>query len=420
MWLLLSPSLLGGEILDDARGRILCNMVRDPMFWVLAAVAVVAGIRTLNSGIRVSFDYETAEWSVLPPSLPFLPGSVDGLGFLPFAAVLSASIVVLGCRHALGKSARMMFLLILSVLSGIAAFIALVLLGSGDVVMSVAAAVAPERLSSPGLGFAVCFLCSVVALFVVLEQDWGRYMPLLLVAIAGNAAASFALLPFRDIIAFVLAYIVLLLFLGVCAWKILKSAKGIRAFVVVVFSMCLAYAIIDTSVPDDVLVDRLSAFVAQESDVEPKEESHEDVRAILSGVASTVWSDNLWAGVGVGAFRFYPRFHLAKEELDRLPRRVLVVPNAWWHLLAERGIVGAALIALPFAILLFSYLLGACRCLRLRVMPEPVAVLAPLAIAAVVFSAFHSTSMLRAEVLAMLGAILVISSKSFPKGVCNG
>ena len=78
------------------------------------------------------------------------------------------------------------------------------------------------------------------------------------------------------------------------------------------------------------------------------------------------------------------------------------------------------LVLLPFGILFLSYLLGACRCMRLCVLPEPVAILAPLAIAAVAFSAFYSTAMLRAEVLAVSGAILSISLKSFPKGECNG
>ena len=420
MWLVLSPSLLGGEILDDARGRILFNIVRDPVFWVLVAVVVTAGVRTLNTGIRVSFDYETAEWSVLTSALPFLPGSVEGSGFLPFAAALSASIVVLGCRHALGKSARMMFLLILSVLSGIAAFIALVLLGSGDAVMTAAATAAPERFSGLGVGFSVCFLCSASALFVVLEQDWGKSMLLLVVAIAGNAAASFAFLSLRDFIVFTLAYIVLLLFSVLCAWKCLNGTKGFKFLLVVLFSLGLACMTVDASVPDDVLEHRLSAFAAHESEAEPAEDAHKNVRAVLSDVASKAWSENIWTGIGIGAFRYYPRFYLTKEELERLPRRVLVVPNGWWHLLAERGLIGVVLVVLPFAILFISYLLGACRCMHLCSLPEPVAMLAPLAIVAVVFSAFYSTSMLRAEVLAMSGAILSISSKSFPKGDCNG
>ena len=392
-------------------------MVWDPVFWTFVAIVVVVGFRALNAGIRVSFDYETAEWAIDASAVPFLPGSVDGAGFLPFAAALSTAIVVLGCRHALGKSARMMFLVMVSSFSGIAALVSLFLLGLGDEVVAAAVSTTPESLSGPGLGFALCLLCSASALFAAVARDWGKSVPFLVLAVAGNAAAVFVYPSSRDATAFALAYIALLVFAGLCAWKGLVGAKGCKLLVVVLFSMSIACAVVDISVPGDVLDGKLSAFVP--SDAEVREEGG-DVRSALSGVAANVWSEHPWTGVGIGAFEFCPRFYATQEELEFLPVHVQAVPNCWWHILAERGIVGVVLLALPLAFLLFSYFSGAFRCACLCTLPDPAAALAPLALSVVVFAAIYGTSMLRAEVLTVSGAILAISAKSFPKRGSNG
>ena len=415
-WLVLSPSVLGGEMLDDARRRVLYCIVRDPLFWILAVILLVAGLRALNSGIGVSFNYETAEWTILPPSMPFLPGSFGSFGFLPFVAVLSAFIVVLGCRHALGKSARKMFLLLLSVFSGIAAFIALFLLGSGDATVAAAVSAAPERFSNPGVGFAICFLCSATAVFAAMEQDWGKSALLLFGAAGGNAAAAFVFLPPLEAIAFALAYLLLLVFSGLCGWRCLTGGRGVTALLVVLLSIGLSCGVVNMSMPDDALDDKLSSYAFNASE---KEESA-DVRGVLSDVAFKVWPEHPWTGVGVGAFQFYPRFYLTEEKRDVLPRVVKAVPNGWWQLLVERGIVGAVMVVLPLLFLLFSWFHGAVRCVRAGIATGSAAVLAPLALVAVVFSAFYSASMLRAEVLTLSGAIMVVSAKAFPKGDSNG
>lgn len=416
VWLVLSPSLLGGEMLDDARRRVLYYIVRDPLFWILVAILLVAGFRALNSGINVSFDYEMSEWKILPPTTPFLPGSFESSGLLPFVAVLSAVIVVLGCRHALGKSARMMFLLLLTVLSGIAALVALFLLGSGDETVAAAVSAAPERFLNPGVGFAICFLCSTTALFAAMEQDWGKSAPLLFGAAGGNAAAAFVFLPPREAIAFALAYMVLLAFSGLFGWRCLKGGRGVTALLVVLFSIVLSCGAVNMSMPDDALDGKLSAYAFNVSE----EKERADVRGVLSDVVFKVWPEHPWTGVGVGAFQFYPRFNLTPERLGALPRLVRAVPNGWLHLLVERGIVGAAMVVFPLLFLLFSWLCGAFRCIRAGIAPGFAVALAPLALAAVVFSAFYSASMLRAEVLALAGAIMVISAKAFPKGDSNG
>ena len=81
----------------------------------------------------------------------------------------------------------------------------------------------------------------------------------------------------------------------------------------------------------------------------------------------------------------------------------------------ERGIVGAALIALPFGFLLFTYFRRMAVCIRQMAMPGPSSLLAPLAVAAAASMAFFGGSPLRPEALIALGAVLAVSANSFPR-----
>ena len=56
LWILLEPSILAGEHLSTARGRVRHDMVRDPLFWFFLAAVVFAGLRWLNSGISMHYD----------------------------------------------------------------------------------------------------------------------------------------------------------------------------------------------------------------------------------------------------------------------------------------------------------------------------------------------------------------------------
>ena len=410
-WILLGPSVRTGEMLHDARRRVVRTVARDPLFWVFLVVIVVAGLRALNGGIELTYDYESREWVISEPTCLFLPGSFADCGFLPFAASLAAGVVVVGCRQAMGKSARTAFLLAASLFSGIAAMTALVLAMHGDRVMTAAFEHAPERLIGPGAGFAVYFICATVALFGTFERKWNAAAPLAMVAIAGNAAGLFAFLPPLEATVFAGADALVLLFALVCAWRFLRGTRGFKLLVVFSLSLVLGGILVVATMPDAVVEAKLAAVM--ESRFFP--ERFMEIRRILSAAALKAWSGSPWAGIGVGAFRFHLRFHLAQADWLVVPRHVVAVSNGWWQLLVERGIVGVALIALPFGFLLFTYFRRLATCLRLFAMPGPSVLLAPVALAAVAAMAFFGGSPLRAEVLVALGAFFAVSANSFPK-----
>ena len=410
-WLLLGPSVHTGEMLHDARRRVVRSIFRDPLFWAFLVVVVVAGLRALNTGIGIVYDYEQREWGVADPACLFLPGSVADCGFLPFSASLAAGVVVLGCRLAMGRSARMAFLLIASLLSGVTAAAMLVFAANGDKVSLAAFVHAPERFVGLGAGFAVYLMCATVAVFAAFERKWNKAMPLVMFAVAGNAAGLFAFLPPLEAVVFAGAVFVVFLGVFVCAWRTLRGTNEFRILVVFSISLVLGGLLVVATVPEAMVEAKLNAIA--EGGFFPQE--YMEVRRRLSAAALKAWSGSPWAGVGVGAFRFQLRFNIAQADWMALPKHVVAVSNGWWQLLVERGIVGVALIALPFGFLLFTYFKRMAISLRQLAMPGPSSLLAPFALAAVVSTAFFGGSPLRPEVLIALGAALAVSANSFSK-----
>ena len=131
VWTLVEPSRRQGEMLHDARLRVFLSVFRDPLFWFSLFLSLVAFVRWLNGGVAMAYDAENAVWSLHAPALAFLPGSVSGSGYLPFAATLAATVLMQGCRHALGRSARGAFLFIASFLAGVASVSAIVAAAGG-------------------------------------------------------------------------------------------------------------------------------------------------------------------------------------------------------------------------------------------------------------------------------------------------
>ena len=186
-WTVLEPSRRVDETLHDARFRVAASMARDPLFWFSLVLVLAAGIRWLNGGIGMSYDAEKAVWSLSGATFPFLPGCVDGSGYLPFASVVGVVVLMQAGRHALGKSARVCFLFVAALLAGIAAVVAgLACVFENPVALRYAACSTVDA-TYPGTAFGLCFMGSMVAIAGAFERKWNRAMPLLAIAVGGSA-----------------------------------------------------------------------------------------------------------------------------------------------------------------------------------------------------------------------------------------
>ena len=172
LWFLSSPSTRRGEPLHVARSRVWRATLRDPLFWLSLVLILFSGLRALNGGVRMAYDAEKSVWSLATAAVAEFPGCVEGEGFLPFAATVALAVVVVAVRQALGRSARMVFLLLASAFAGLAAVVALVAAFESHAACAELFACPNAAASYFGCACGVHFLAGTAALVSCFEQKW--------------------------------------------------------------------------------------------------------------------------------------------------------------------------------------------------------------------------------------------------------
>lgn len=410
-WALLAPSVYGGEMVHDSRKRVVTGLVHDPLFWILSVVVLGALVMHLNDGIQLAYDAEVRSWSVAAQAFPLLPGSVAGCGKMLFAAAYATSVAVLACRHSLGKAARQAFLFISASLAGLAGLTAIFLANQGNELALETAACGETMKSFVGMAFGVHLLGGVVALVAAFERSWNRAMPAFLLAIGGNVAGLFAFAPGVMSIGFSAAVLLLFAYAFVYARFVLKRQAEFKCLVFLLFSLALGGAAVFFMLSPSLVAERLETCLDPQASVLAL---FDEVRAALSAAAFRVWKGHLWIGSGVGAFPLELRFAAQAADWKVIPHGLKMVPNGWWQVLSEQGILGALAILLPLVFLAFTYFKRLVGGIAAREWPRPAILAGPLALVVVGAVSFFDCSFLRADVLSALGALLVISASAFP------
>ena len=412
LWTVLEPSLRGGEHLHDARRRVVKAVFRDPLFWASLVLVVFTGFRALNGGIALSYDAEASVWCVSPPVFPILPGVVGSAGDLSFAVALACVVLLQACRHSLGRSARMAFLLLVSFLSGLAALVTLVSLHEGT---AGALALLPSdggtAHSFIALTFGLQLIGGVVALIAIAEYRWSFSFFLLLPAIGGNAAGLFAFAPAYLSAAFAVAVVLTLSYAILFSMLKFSSSDGLKLMVIGGIALTFGGLLAAVALPRAVMDERLAAFM----NLAFFPERFWEIRGMLSAVAFKSWISHIWIGTGIDSFPLDFRFAAQDADWAALPRGATAVSNGWWLLLAERGLVGAVFFVLPFGFLLFTYGRRLVGGVKARVLPHPICLIAPVVLALFVATGFVDCSPLRAEVLMAMCAYLAVSAAAFPR-----
>jgi hypothetical protein len=421
VWTLVEPSRRQGEMLHDARFRVFLSVFRDPLFWFSLFLSLVAFVRWLNGGVAMAYDAENAVWSLRAPALAFLPGSVSGSGYLPFAATLAATVLMQGCRHALGRSARGAFLFIASFLAGVASVSAIVAAACGHAGVLAAAACTTSDATFVGNAFGLHLAGAMVALVVSFERKWKSAMPLLIVAIGGCGAGLYSFAPDYVIAVYALATV---LALGL---SLMYAGRKVGGLVV---PKCLAILLISAAagvlfamwvVPASVREARF-AFLSQEG-ASFLPDGFIAARDSLSAIAASVWKEHPWLGTGLGSFALDIRFNATPDDWALFPSSQAGALNGWWQMLAERGIAGVILFASPLLFLAWTYVLRAYEAVRKAVASRrPAELMAlhaacwigPLAIAATAACGFIDHSFWRPETMMAVAAMFALSGSALP------
>ena len=410
IWFLQEPSRIGFEQLHDARRRIMSSLWKDAVFWVFFALTVVAGIRFANDGVALAYNAEEVSWAVAPPKCQFLPGSADAAGYPFFAGVFAVFVVVTACRHALGRSARFAFFLVASFLSAVGAWTMLALLYCGN-----AWAVGLTELSmlNPvfiGSVFGIHLVGGVMALFFTFERRWFRAMPFAILAVGGNAAGLFVFASPISHCLFGAAAILIFLYAFVYARKMLPSHAEFKYMVLFGLSLTLAGMAVVGVLDDSVLEARIAPYMTGDFFLK----DFMSLRATLSSISAEIWKANPWFGGGLGSFAMELGFYAPKELWSVIPSMQSAPLNGYWLLLAERGIVGAFLLAVPVLLLLGFYVRGLVVGV-VRAFPSPAAWAGLLVCFAAIGDAFFFTTMLSPGLSAAVAAYLSVSTNAFPK-----
>ena len=410
-WLFMQPSVRRGEMLHDARARVASSVFHDPVFWVLLAAVVFCGLRALNSGVAMEYDAETAKWVLASPTFPLLPASSEGAGFLPFAGSVACMILVVGCRHALGRSARQAYMLLSSALAGVAAVLALFMANMGNEVAAAAMKCPYKELSFVGVAFAVHFVVGVVAVVAAIENKWNRAMPLLVLSVGGTLVGAFAFSPAYVFGVFLIAWIAMFGYAFFYAFCIIRGAAEFKMIIILAVSaLCGCVALMMTA-----SVGFITSRTAPFADHVFFAEWYESARSALSALALKAWMTSPWTGTGVGSFGLDIRFNATSADWAAIPRGLVAPPFGWMKLLTERGIAGVAMMALPLIFLLVTYFVRLAGWLFTRKAPQPGSWLALPVLLAVVATGFFDCSYLRVDVIVSVAAVLSLSASTFPK-----
>ena len=412
LWTVLEPSMRGGERVHEARRRVAKAILRDPLLWASLALVVFTGLRALNTGITLKYNAEIAAWHVSAPPFPILPGVVGDSGFLPFAAALGCAVLMQACRHSLGRSARMSFLLLVSFLSGLASLVTIVSIHEG---VSGAAALLPSAkgtvFSFVGFAFGMNLIGGLVALVALVEHRWKLSFFLLFLGIGGNAAGFFAFLPPYIAVAVVAVGILTLAYVVGFSCRAFPGVDGLKLLVIAGISLTIGGLLVVALLPRPVLDERLAAFAG----LKLFPANFREIRESLSAMAFKSWVSHIWIGTGVASFPLDFRFAAREADWILLPRGATSVANGWWLLLSEQGLVGAVFFALPFGFLLVTYVRRLVGGMRGVMLPHPACLIAPLALMLFVPVGFVDGSPLRAEVLMVTCAFLAVSAATFQR-----
>lgn len=415
-WTVLQPSVRRGEMLHDARARLAESLLRDPLFWGLLAAVVFCGVRALNTGVAIVYDAEKSVWAMSSPSMPLFPASCGDGGLLPFSASVAALVIVSGCRHALGRAARQAWFLVSSSMAGLAAFSAFVLANLGNEAVRAAMGCPKTTFSFVGVAFALYFLAGTIALAAGIENKWNRVVPLVIPSVGGTAIGMLAFSPPSVSAIFIVAELLVFAYVFVYCLRVVRAVAEFKLVLLWALSIGCGWVVAVMTGASATILPRIYDIAARDFFAVGLLKTRE----VLSALSLKAWMGQPWTGTGIGSFALDVRFHAQFADWVHIPRGLSAPPFGWLFLLAERGIVGTAVVALPTLYLAASWLRRLVGWLFVRTAPQPACWAGPVACAAVVATGFFDCSCLRADVIMAVSAMLALSASSFPKKAKGG
>lgn len=235
---------------------------------------------------------------------------------------------------------------------------------------------------------------------------------LLLISFAAGSCGCglFYFAPVPVTAAFAAAALVVVLASFVYVWMTMTPPDVLKCFAGVVVAAAVGVAIALAAAPQEVTDARLDAVAGGFFP-----EGFAALRGRLSEIASSIWRDRVWLGAGAGSMPLEIRYcATAADWASWGVAAPSAVPNGWWQIVAERGILGALALGVPFAVMFVTFVLRIVRADR-RAAFLPLAFGGVAVVAAAAAETFVDSSILRPEALTAAGAYFALAGSAFPQ-----
>ena len=413
IWIVMSPSVKGDESPHDARLRFAFEVFVDPLFWFSLFLVVFAAIRALNGGVAFAYNAENYTWSLTLPTAEILPGCVDGAGFLPFSMSVALLVVFQGFRHALDRSAVMAYLVSTTVLSGLSALVLMVALSYGNKAVLSLADCSYLVPSFIGTAYGIHFLGGLAALFFFTETNMVAVEFLVLLSLTATALGLAVFSPPLTLAVLAVAFVVVVALSFALTGKALAGVRSLRCALAVLVLLVAAgspFVFCDASSAISARCDDIMAFRVLPA-------GFANVRSVLSDIALRVWKNNPWLGSGLGSFMLDIKFHATSADWAVLSPMQTASTCGWWQLLAERGILGALMLAITCGFLAWAYVRRLVLSFSLDSF-RSLYCLGPIVMLVLTALAFFDCSFLRVDVLLAAAAAMALSTAAMPEERC--
>ena len=352
LWVCAEPSVRAGEHSSDSRCRVLMSAIKDPVLYFCLLVICFTLVRWCNSGVAMCYDSEQAKWLVKEPAATVMPASVGDAGFLPMVAAVALTVFLVGARHALGLQARVFCGLTATALVGAGGLVAATLACMGKNAQLAKCAMAGfSDVPMMGSAFGFFLLLSVVFGMDAEGRKWSAARLPFVLAVGGSSAGLVLFAPPLWAAVHLLIALLFLAFSAVYCARLGSMGSVARGIGIVVLGLSVpALLLMGLATPE------LQQAKVQGLDLErafPLE--YKTLYQTLSRIAKEMWMQRPWLGVGVGGYGLHAPFLAVKADWAVVPPHPQYALCGYWTLLAERGILGCALLILGVVLLLWSW-----------------------------------------------------------------
>lgn len=410
VWLLMEPSRVGDEMLHGARERVAFAVIRDPLFWVLLVLVLWSGLRALNDGVDMVYQAEVVLWVLTEPKWPILPGCVgDGAGFEQFSMVIALVVVVIGCRHAMGRAARYAFALVASSLAGLILVAEHLFFRAPTEQLVRAATCSYENPVFIGVAYGLLLLLALCALTAAFERRWWAVLPLVFIALIGSSLGLFLYAPAYLSVLFAGGALVIILYGFLYLRLMVERLSDFKSLVVIGLSLAVAVVLTLSMLPEATLNEKLAPFMTGHF----LSDEFLAARDALSRLSLDIWKSHPWLGTGLGSYALDLNYFAVEADWKIISPLQTAPLNGYWLLLVERGVVGAFILSVPLVLLLIGYIRG--LILGGLSLPHPLALLAPVVFIVFAVATLVDCSVLTPGVLLLSLAIIALSGNAFAK-----